>query len=186
MYPPLMGLSLHSNAFCRTPSMDDASPFEGPSWLPGGPPGSAAAAAAAAAAEADAADAAARAGDAAGFMQTHDGPATAADGAATTATAAAKAAAAAAAAAGGPLDFCPAAFRVPFPDDVTSKAKEYLAAVGSVGAYSHSQGVKQLREKIAVWFEERDGFAVDPDDLFLTDGALKSCCLLFYCLLIFF
>lgn len=75
----------------------------------------------------------------------------------------------------GALDFCPSAFRVPFPEDVTKKAREYLASVGSVGAYSHSQGVRELREIIATWFGERDGVPASPDDLFLTDGETHHC-----------
>ena len=110
MYPPLMGLSLHSNAVERTPSMV---PVESPQMQ--GPLGALP-----------------------------------------------------------PPDFCPSEFKVPFLDDVVSKASEYLAAVGSVGAYSHSQGVLELRQKIARWFTERDGFKADPEDLFLTDGNQRN------------
>ncbi|KAL8151368.1 hypothetical protein V2J09_021176 [Rumex salicifolius] len=39
------------------------------------------------------------------------------------------------------------------------------------GAYSHSQGVKGLRDAIAAGIEARDGFPCNPDDIFLTDGA---------------
>ncbi|KAL8455700.1 hypothetical protein Emag_000522 [Eimeria magna] len=102
MYPPLMGLSLHSNA------IENACPIESPQL-------------------------------------------------------------------GAPLgprpDFCPPEFKVNFPSDVISRAREYLCAVGSVGAYSHSQGVLKLRNIIAQWFTERDGIEAHPDDLFLTDGA---------------
>lgn len=41
----------------------------------------------------------------------------------------------------------------------------------ATGAYSHSQGIKGLRETIAAGIEARDGFPADPNDLFLTDGA---------------
>ncbi|GMH14184.1 hypothetical protein Nepgr_016025 [Nepenthes gracilis] len=41
----------------------------------------------------------------------------------------------------------------------------------ATGAYSHSQGIKGLRETIAAGIEERDGFPADPNDIFLTDGA---------------
>ncbi|KAL8275120.1 hypothetical protein Esti_000999 [Eimeria stiedai] len=68
-------------------------------------------------------------------------------------------------------DFCPPEFKVDFPPDVISRAREYLCAVGSVGAYSHSQGALKLRNIIAQWFTERDGIEAHPDDLFLTDGA---------------
>ncbi|XP_010537653.1 PREDICTED: alanine aminotransferase 2, mitochondrial [Tarenaya hassleriana] len=41
----------------------------------------------------------------------------------------------------------------------------------ATGAYSHSQGVKGLRDTIAAGIEARDGFPCDPNDIFLTDGA---------------
>ncbi|KAM7254555.1 hypothetical protein ACFE04_003935 [Oxalis oulophora] len=41
----------------------------------------------------------------------------------------------------------------------------------ATGAYSHSQGVKGLRDTIAAGMEARDGFPADPNDIFLTDGA---------------
>ncbi|XP_009606549.1 alanine aminotransferase 2 [Nicotiana tomentosiformis] len=41
----------------------------------------------------------------------------------------------------------------------------------ATGAYSHSQGVKGLRDTIASGIEARDGFPADPNDIFLTDGA---------------
>lgn len=41
----------------------------------------------------------------------------------------------------------------------------------ATGAYSHSQGIKGLRDAIASGIAERDGFPANPDDIFLTDGA---------------
>ncbi|KAK7294533.1 hypothetical protein RJT34_17422 [Clitoria ternatea] len=41
----------------------------------------------------------------------------------------------------------------------------------ATGAYSHSQGVKGLRDTIAAGIEERDGFPANSDDIFMTDGA---------------
>ncbi|XP_054792497.1 alanine aminotransferase 2-like [Prosopis cineraria] len=41
----------------------------------------------------------------------------------------------------------------------------------ATGAYSHSQGIKGLRDTIAAGIEDRDGFPADPIDIFLTDGA---------------
>ncbi|CAH9088690.1 unnamed protein product [Cuscuta europaea] len=41
----------------------------------------------------------------------------------------------------------------------------------ATGAYSHSQGIKGLRDAIASGIEARDGFPANPNDLFLTDGA---------------
>ncbi|XP_008783332.2 alanine aminotransferase 2 isoform X2 [Phoenix dactylifera] len=39
------------------------------------------------------------------------------------------------------------------------------------GAYSHSQGIKGLRDAIAAGIAARDGFPANADDIFLTDGA---------------
>ncbi|KAL7100315.1 hypothetical protein ACP275_09G139000 [Erythranthe tilingii] len=41
----------------------------------------------------------------------------------------------------------------------------------ATGAYSHSQGIKGLRDAICAGIEARDGFPADPNDIFLTDGA---------------
>ncbi|KAH0921726.1 hypothetical protein HID58_021744 [Brassica napus] len=41
----------------------------------------------------------------------------------------------------------------------------------ATGAYSHSQGIKGLRDAIAAGIEARDGLPADPNDIFMTDGA---------------
>ncbi|KAL2493354.1 Alanine aminotransferase 2 [Abeliophyllum distichum] len=41
----------------------------------------------------------------------------------------------------------------------------------ATGAYSHTQGIKGLRDTIASGIEARDGYPADPNDIFLTDGA---------------
>ncbi|KAH0614801.1 uncharacterized protein H6S33_000437 [Morchella sextelata] len=58
-----------------------------------------------------------------------------------------------------------------FPKDVRERAKWLLEQVGSVGAYSQSQGCFGLRKSVARFIEERDGHPADPDDIFLTAGA---------------
>ncbi|KAJ3087824.1 hypothetical protein HK102_010206 [Quaeritorhiza haematococci] len=59
-----------------------------------------------------------------------------------------------------------------FPADAIKRAKEILAAVGgSVGAYSHSQGVPLVRKHVAQYIEERDGYPSNPEHIFLTAGA---------------
>ncbi|KAJ5225579.1 hypothetical protein N7468_006804 [Penicillium chermesinum] len=58
-----------------------------------------------------------------------------------------------------------------YKQDVLDRAKALLAAVQSVGAYSHSQGAPGIRESVAKFIEERDGFPANPQDLFLTGGA---------------
>jgi aspartate/methionine/tyrosine aminotransferase len=59
-----------------------------------------------------------------------------------------------------------------FPPDAISRAKELLKAMGgSCGAYSNSQGVPLVRERIAKFIEERDGYPANQKDIFLTAGA---------------
>lgn len=58
-----------------------------------------------------------------------------------------------------------------YQDDVIERAETLLAEVQSVGAYSHSQGAPLIRESVAKFIEERDGFPADPQSLFLTGGA---------------
>ena len=42
---------------------------------------------------------------------------------------------------------------------------------GGVGAYSNSQGVDFVREEVAEFIANRDGFPASAEDIFLTDGA---------------
>ena len=42
------------------------------------------------------------------------------------------------------------------------------------GAYSNSQGIKAVRDEVARFIEQRDGFAADPEDIFLTNGASEG------------
>lgn len=65
-----------------------------------------------------------------------------------------------------------------FPKDVVARAKELHEAIGSIGAYSHSQGVPFIRENVAKFIEERDGFPSDPNYIFLTGGASAGVSLL--------
>ncbi|KAF8769126.1 hypothetical protein HU200_006897 [Digitaria exilis] len=46
----------------------------------------------------------------------------------------------------------------------------------SDGAYSHSQGIKGLRDEIAAGIAARDGFHASGDNIFLTDGASPAVC----------
>ncbi|KAG6835726.1 hypothetical protein H0H93_015283 [Arthromyces matolae] len=70
-----------------------------------------------------------------------------------------------------------------FPADVVARAKELLDEIGSVGAYSHSQGVPLIRKSVAKFIEERDGFPSDPNSIFLTAGASAGVSLLLSMLL---
>ncbi|KAG5538040.1 hypothetical protein RHGRI_025207 [Rhododendron griersonianum] len=59
------------------------------------------------------------------------------------------------------------------PADAIERAWQILDQIPgrATGAYSHSQGIKGLRDTIAAGIEARDGFPADPNDIFLTDGA---------------
>ncbi|KAF8656755.1 hypothetical protein AX16_002434 [Volvariella volvacea WC 439] len=83
-----------------------------------------------------------------------------------------------------------------FPKDVVARAKELSDEIGSIGAYSHSQGVPYIRKNVAKFiqgksiqrvlsrlqltfvFLERDGFPSNPDHIFLTAGASAGVSLL--------
>lgn len=82
-----------------------------------------------------------------------------------------------------------------FPADVIERAQELLAEVGSIGAYSHSQGVPFIRKSVANFIEgakilhtctrtttdsalERDGYPSNPNHIFLTAGASSGVSLL--------
>ncbi|KAB2611027.1 alanine aminotransferase 2 [Pyrus ussuriensis x Pyrus communis] len=60
-----------------------------------------------------------------------------------------------------------------FSADAIERAWQILDQIPgrATGAYSHSQGIKALRDTIAAGIEARDGYAAHPNDIFLTDGA---------------
>jgi aspartate/methionine/tyrosine aminotransferase len=69
------------------------------------------------------------------------------------------------------MDLAPGAF----PADVVATARAILAGTKhGLGAYSESRGVRFIREAIAEFILERDHIGVDPDAIFLTDGASKG------------
>lgn len=55
--------------------------------------------------------------------------------------------------------------------DVLERAKWLLEKVGSVGAYSASNGVPAIRQSIADFLERRDGFPAKQADIYLSAGA---------------
>ncbi|KAJ7594356.1 alanine aminotransferase [Mycena floridula] len=65
-----------------------------------------------------------------------------------------------------------------FPSDVVERVKKLQQEIGSVGAYSHSQGVPFIRQNVAKFIEERDGYPSNPDHIFLTGGASAGVSLL--------
>ncbi|KAK4105214.1 PLP-dependent transferase [Parathielavia hyrcaniae] len=55
--------------------------------------------------------------------------------------------------------------------DVLERAKRLLGHVGSVGAYSASNGVPAIRQSVAEFLERRDGFPANQADIYLSAGA---------------
>ena len=86
-----------------------------------------------------------------------------------------------------------------FPKDVIERARELYAEIGSIGAYSHSQGIPIIRKNVARFIErksrvpsrllnlttrlERDGYPANPAHIFLTAGASAGVSLLISMLL---
>lgn len=70
--------------------------------------------------------------------------------------------------------------RVPegvFKDDVVDRARRYLYGPGgatSMGSYSESKGILAIREDVAKFLEQRDGFPADSGKIFLTNGASEG------------
>ncbi|EJT80880.1 hypothetical protein GGTG_00873 [Gaeumannomyces tritici R3-111a-1] len=58
-----------------------------------------------------------------------------------------------------------------YKSDVVARAKWLLSKVGSVGAYSASNGVPAIRQSIADFLERRDGFPANEADIYLSAGA---------------
>ncbi|KAK7207197.1 pyridoxal phosphate-dependent transferase [Myxozyma melibiosi] len=61
-----------------------------------------------------------------------------------------------------------------FPADARKRAQTLLDHIGSVGAYSHSQGVPYIRQSVANFIARRDGFPSNPKDVFLASGASSA------------
>uniref|UniRef100_A0A7S0JGZ5 Aminotransferase class I/classII large domain-containing protein n=1 Tax=Calcidiscus leptoporus TaxID=127549 RepID=A0A7S0JGZ5_9EUKA len=70
-----------------------------------------------------------------------------------------------------------------FAEDAVTRARKYMHAVRSVGAYSDSQGVLVVREEVADFLRERDGCEIDSGDIFLVDGASAGVRTLMQCLI---
>ncbi len=62
-----------------------------------------------------------------------------------------------------------------FPADAVETARAILkGSRHGLGAYSESKGLRFIREAVAEFIRERDGAGVDPEAIFLTDGASKG------------
>lgn len=58
-----------------------------------------------------------------------------------------------------------------FPSDVQERARELLKAFGSVGAYTGSKGVPLVRQHVSDFLQQRDGYAENIENIYLTAGA---------------
>lgn len=59
-----------------------------------------------------------------------------------------------------------------FPEDVISRAKLLKSNIpGGLGSYSNSKGIAHIRQNVAKFIENRDGYPANADHVFLTDGA---------------
>lgn len=59
--------------------------------------------------------------------------------------------------------------------EAKQKANSYLKIKNfSIGAYSDSQGIVQIRKNLIDWYFNRDGYKPEEDDLFLTYGRINS------------
>lgn len=58
-----------------------------------------------------------------------------------------------------------------YPADAIARAELLLKNTGSIGSYSHSQGIPHIRKNVAKFIERRDGFPANPDHIYLTQGA---------------
>ena len=64
--------------------------------------------------------------------------------------------------------------RATFQPDVIARAEKYLTGIPGLGAYSESKGIISVREEVASFLEQRDGYAADPQNIFLTNGASEG------------
>ena len=55
------------------------------------------------------------------------------------------------------------------------KAKKYLSVPGfKIGAYSDSRGTPFIRKNLAKAIEKRDGYKIDINSIFMTNGAMNA------------
>lgn len=60
-----------------------------------------------------------------------------------------------------------------FPSDIKKRVERLLSACGgkSLGSYTESAGLLTIREDIAAYIQQRDGYPADPNDIYLCNGA---------------
>lgn len=62
-----------------------------------------------------------------------------------------------------------------FPDEVVERAMEFVNfSPATMGAYTHVQGILQVREDVAKFIEKRDGHSASPDHIYLSSGATSA------------
>ncbi|XP_020901579.1 alanine aminotransferase 2 isoform X2 [Exaiptasia diaphana] len=63
-----------------------------------------------------------------------------------------------------------------FPEDAKDRARRFLYGTRgfSMGAYSDSAGVEVIRQDVAKYIEERDGYPADINNIYLTSGASEG------------
>lgn len=52
-----------------------------------------------------------------------------------------------------------------FPSDAIERAKHIIKNIKTMGAYTHSMGAPFIRQEVANFIEERDGYPSDPEVL---------------------
>ena len=62
---------------------------------------------------------------------------------------------------------------IDFPSDIRQKVERLLLGCGgnSLGSYTESQGILVVREDIASYIQQRDGYPSDPSNIYLCNGA---------------
>lgn len=60
-----------------------------------------------------------------------------------------------------------------FPSDIKKEVERLLSACGgrSLGSYTESQGILTIRQDIANYIQQRDGYPSDPNNIYLCNGA---------------
>eukprot|EP00033_Pygsuia_biforma_P001157 GCRY01001316.1.p1 GENE.GCRY01001316.1~~GCRY01001316.1.p1 ORF type:complete len:509 (+),score=118.16 GCRY01001316.1:146-1672(+) len=62
-----------------------------------------------------------------------------------------------------------------FPSDVLERAETFMKINSSgLGSYSESKGIRSIRFNVADFIEKRDGFACNPEHIYLSGGASPS------------
>lgn len=69
-----------------------------------------------------------------------------------------------------------------FPKDVVKRANEIIMEIGSVGAYSQSQGIQSIRQMVAEFISLRDNIPSNKNNIFLTSGASEGVRFVLQCL----